>query len=411
MPLQRTDPILLSILGCILSILFLAVLIWISPSRLCYDEPYHIALADSVETKGLRAALVSPENQSAAGPLYPIIHSAASSITEMDAPAIRWVNFICLILVIGLIALTLKQHVEYSPWIGALTIISVPFLWPAVGLALTEMPALLAFSGFIFCVSTILTNENEESPRELLAWAALAGVALGVSILGRQTYLIILPAVAALCYTSPKNRVLWILCLLTTAMTCGWLFILWGGLVPPIYESVGDGIRIDHGFLSLSYIAAATLFINPRWMKERNAFAITGIFVTAALIAWLTRDYSSPPAKSLLLGLFSEPIALAIGFGIGAFLTGAGLLWLWKTLQALWLERVNPWRSFLLMILLALAAAPVKVSHLFSSRYVIGALGVLILVIVTSMSYRWLSLRIILGSILGGALLWTYYQT
>lgn len=393
-----------------LCIVLLAVLIGSSPSNLCYDEPYHISLAASVATTGLRSALVSSENQSAAGPLFPIIHSTLSTVTEMAAPAVRWVNFVCLILVIIIIALTFKQHVKSSSWVGSLAIISVPFLWPAVGMALTEMPALLAFSGFIYCISTILTNEESEISRRSIAWAALAGLALGISILGRQTYLIILPALAALFYTVPRKSVLWILCLLTAGITSGWLFLLWGGLLPPSQTVVGEGLRIDHGFLSLSYIAAATLFINPRWMTPGNLYSIILVTAAAVLVAWLTRDYSSPPAKSLLLRFFSEPVARAIGFGIGAFLTGAGLLWAWQTLKALWIERFNPWRAFLFMILLALAAAPIKVSHLFSSRYVVGALGVLVLVTVTSEDGRRVAARVILGSTLGAALLWTYYQ-
>ncbi len=391
-------------------IALLAILIGISPKHLCYDEPYHLGLAEAVGKSGLQAALTAPDNQSAAGPLFPIIHSTLSSVTKLAAPSVRWVNFICLILVIGMISFTLRNEVSNHPWAGSIGILAVPFLWPAAGMALTEMPALLAFTGFLFCFSHILTSKEKEISRKSITWAALAGAALGVSILGRQTYLIILPAVAVLVYTVPQKRILWCLCLLITGITCGWLFLLWGGLLPPSQSVVGEGLRFDHGILSLSYVAAATLFINPRWMKPGSLSSVIILSAIAVVVAWLTRDYSSPPAKSLLLRFFSEPLARAIGFCIGTFLTGAGLLWGWSAIQKVWHDRFDPWRTFLHLTLLALVAAPVKVSHLFSSRYVVGALGVLVLVTTPSGRDRWIAARLFLGSSLGGALLWTYYQ-
>jgi len=397
--------------AAVLCLILLALLISFSPSKLCYDEPYHLALAESVAKSGLTAALTSPDNQSAAGALFPAIHSFLSPVTNIRTPGVRWVNFLCLILIITLLGLTLNQRGERPSWIWPFVILSVPFLWPAAGLALTEIPALLAFSGFIFCISRILTTADESSLPSSYAWSVLAGLALGFSILGRQTYLITLPAFASLFLTVPRKWTFWAVCLITAGLTCGWLFVIWGGLLPPSQSVVGEGIRIDHGILSLSYIAAATLFLRPDWMKPRNTLSILLITALAVLAAWLSRDYSSPPAKSLLLRFFDEPLALGIGFAIGTFLTAAGLLWGWNAVQDLWRDRSDPWRTFLLLTLLALVAAPAKVAHLFSSRYVVGALGVLVLVTFTPRATGWLATRIVAGSALGGALLWTYYQS
>ena len=51
------------------------------------------------------------------------------------------------------------------------------------------------------------------------------------------------------------------------------------------------------------------------------------------------------------------------------------------------------------------------VSHQFSSRYVVGLLGVLILVVgVPQTSAYLLALRVALGSLAGAACLWTYFS-
>jgi hypothetical protein len=59
--------------AAVLCLILLALLISFSPSKLCCDEPYHLALAESVAKSGLTAALTSPDNQSAAGALFPAI--------------------------------------------------------------------------------------------------------------------------------------------------------------------------------------------------------------------------------------------------------------------------------------------------------------------------------------------------
>ena len=218
-----------------------------------------------------------------------------------------------------------------------------------------------------------------------------------------------MPAVAALFLASPKKWMLWLVCLAVAAGTCGWLFILWRGLVPPSQHHVDTGLRPDFGVLSVSYVAAATLFLSPQWFKIRNVKIALGAVLLGVGLALLTRDYASPPAKSLLLKIFGNQWGLFVGFCIGALLTIVAVVWVWNTILIAWQERRDPVRVFLFLTLFSLVAAPMKVSHLFSSRYVVGLLGVLILVVgVSKTSAYSLTLRIALGSLAGAASLWTY---
>ena len=389
----------------------LAIMIGTSPSELVHDEPYHIDLAKSVLASGWCAALTSPKNQSAAGPLYPAIHIAASPLTGFQAPAIRWVNFICLTLVIVTLAKTNQREPPCPDWVPAISILSVPYLWPTAGMALTELPALAAFTFFIFALLQVLRLPDDKASVWAFGWAGVAGLAFGLSILGRQTYLAVMPAVTALFLAAPKKWMLWLVCLAVAAGTCGWLFILWRGLVPPSQHHVDSGIRPDFGVLSVSYVAAATLFLNPRWLKIRNVKVVLGSVLLGVGLALLTRDYASPPAKSLLLEIFGDRRGLLVGFCIGVLLTTVAVVWVWNTLLIAWGERRDPVRMFLFLTLFALVAAPMKVSHLFSSRYAVGLLGVLTLVVgVPKTSGYSLALRIALGSLAGAASLWTYFH-
>ena len=121
----------------------------IRPSQLRYDEHNHIGLTQLVATNRWRDALLSPENRSAAGPLYPAIHLMLSPITHLQSPSIRWVNFCCFLGVVLLLARCKPVEPVAPRLLSGFTLLAVPFLWPAVGMALTELPALLFFTCFV----------------------------------------------------------------------------------------------------------------------------------------------------------------------------------------------------------------------------------------------------------------------
>lgn len=391
-------------------LVLLAIMIASSPSRLRYDEPYHLRVAEMVRESGWRAAMSSPDSQSAAGPLFAAVHLALSPLTGRQAPAVRWVNFVCLVAVILLLASQTSGRSWEVRCTAAASILSVPFLWPTSGMALTELPALVVFTLFVLAFLRVLYLPDGASTR-LIAWASVAGLCLGVAILGRQTYLVALPVILAMVFWLPQRWPIFAVTVALSLVTCGWLFVLWGGLVPPSAQRVSSGFRLDHGVLSLSYVGGATLLLNPRWMKPRNRAVLVGSLAAGVLLACLARDYANPPARSLLVQMFDERVALLAGFVIGLGLAGIGMVWVWNTLQEAWREREHPARSFLFLILFALVAAPMKVSHLFSSRYVVGLLGVLFIVVWLPGEQRgWWVLRMVSGCSIGAATLWTYFR-
>ena len=388
----------------------MGLMIAVSPLKLCYDERYHISLVQSVQTQGWRAALTSPDNPSAAGPLYPAIHLITAWATKLKAPAIRAVNYLLLAIIIIVVARTVKTDSGKLDWWAGLSVLSVPFLWPSAGLALTEIPALAAFTLFVSSINRILQLPDESSVSVRFAWSGIAGLFLGLSILGRQTYLIVLPAVAVLFFVARKKWALWMLCLCVASGVCGWIFALWGGLVPPSQQFVNSGLCIKHGALSLSYVAVASLFLRPKCLKPQSFTIGLLAIVAGMLLALLSRDYAAPPAKSLLLQLFGEDAGLLIGFSIGSTFMVLGVLWGWNVVLSAWGQRREPFRVFLFLALFGLVAAPAKISHEFSSRYVVGLLTVLVFVVQGSGSSRTsYAMRVTLGSLVGALTLSTYY--
>ena len=337
---------LLPVVAGIAGLVILAIMTGTSPTKLAYDEPYHIDLAKRVCASGWREALSSPDNLSATGPLYAAIQIAASPLTGFKAPAIRWVNFICLVLVIVTLAKTNQRESPHPNWSPAISIVAVPFLWPAAGMALTELPALEIFTFFVFALLQVLRIPDDKISVWSLGWAG-CGLALGLSILGRQTYLVVLPVVAALFLAAPRKWMFWLFCLVVAVSSCGWLFILWGGLVPPSLHQATAGLRLEYGVLSLSYVAAATLFLSPQWLKIKSVKVAMGAILFGIGLVLFTREHASPPAKSLLLKIFGDWWGLVVGFCIGALLAAVAVVWLWNTLLIAWRERHDPLRAFL----------------------------------------------------------------
>jgi hypothetical protein len=399
---------LIVVTGCLSALL---AMIAMSPSQLRYDERNHIGLAQLVVMNGWRDALLSPENHSAAGPLYPAIHLMLSPITHLQPPAIRWVNFCCFLGIVLLLARCKPTEPICPRILSGFTLLAVPFLWPAVGMALTELPALLFFTCFVLLFLRVI-NPDVVLSREVFGLSFVAGLCLGAAILGRQTYLIILPVLVVMMFWLREKWSSVLICIITSLAVCSWLFVLWHGLAPPhYYQLAHSAVSFTNLLLSLSYAAVATLFLNSAWLwRQRATVWIISILCGFAL-AYFARNYQDPPAKSLLVHAFGMQLGLWIGFAVFCFLGAIGAVWAWTTFKTFWRKREDPGQVFLLLTLGALILAPMKMTAQFSSRYIVGCLGVLFLVVDEPLkSSRYWEARMFVGSVLGMAILWTYFQ-
>jgi hypothetical protein len=380
-----------------------------SPHRLCYDEPDHLKLTELVKRVGWSKALTSPDNPSAAGPLYPAVHLALASITRLQAPAVRWINILLLAATVFLLGAQILAA-RLKAILAASAIISVPFVWPSAGMALTELPALFAFTCFVFCFCSLLRSKVMSNAKKCLL-AILSGVFLGIAILGRQPYATVLP-VLILMASVVREKTLWILsCAACAAIPCIWLFTIWHGFAPPqYYAKTETGLSLTNGLLALEYAAAATLILSPSWLRsgDLKTTATCGLVGLAAMLA--TRSYQNPPAKSLLIAAFGATGA-TIGAAASLALAIAGIIWAQKAFVQMWARRRDHESLFTFVLLFALLAAPVCMTVQFSSRYIVSALGVLLIVVAGDVRITaWWYLRLFIGSAIGAAILSTYYR-
>jgi hypothetical protein len=278
-------------------------------------------------------------------------------------------------------------------------------------MALTELPALVFFTGFVLLFLRLINSELELS-RKAFGLALAAGFCLGTAILGRQTYLVVLPVLVMMMFWVRGKSLAVLVCVITALATCGWLFALWHGLAPPhIYPLTHSSVSLTNVLFSFSYAAAATLFLNPRWLAGHRPTVWIICTLCGFALSCCARNYEDPPAKSLLVHAFGNQFGLWIGFVVGCALAVIGAVWAWTTFKAFWRERRDPVQVFLLMSLGALVLAPMKITWQFSSRYIVGALVVLFLVVGAPLeSRRYWAARMFIGSALGMAILWTYFQ-
>jgi hypothetical protein len=384
----------------------LAISIATGPSHLIYDEPYHIGLAKLISKEGFFNALVSPANQSAAGPLYAALQLAFGWATSLSAPAIRWIGFSCLLLSCFFVSQTsLASNGRFlsTSQVG-ICFLGIPFLWPCVGMALTEVPAVLFFSLALFCVARMIRAENSNAH---FAWAALAGLSLGLAILGRQTYLILLPVIFFWALFQRKFLLPIFVLIIFSGLCSGWLFFVWKGLVPPSQQSVDGGLRFDHALLAMVYIGVAGFVLAPSLLIQIPLRFGIPFLVCSCVVSFFAIGGEVVPAKSLLLSLFGMDLAGQIGRLALAAMFAISVLWIMSLSKRIILER-NSFLFLNLLILLAFIAVPAKISHLFSSRYVVTAM--IPLIFLTGFENTKLAIALkICGAIIGAASLATYY--
>jgi GT2 family glycosyltransferase len=369
-----------------MSIAILCLLIAFSPRHFVYDEGAHIANAVEVHRAGWIATLTSASNISAAGPLFTAIQLFFEPLTKLSAPGIRLPNLVCITSLVLVVARTAQSLRLRYPGVGAFSILGVPFLWPAAGMALTEVPALLFYTGSIyFCIVAAQTVEDSVLRRAF--YAVLGGLLLGLACLGRQTYLATLFAVPFLFSLRPKSMIPSVLIIFCAVSVCGWLFWIWGGLVPPTLKITDAGLQFYHGVLSFSYLALATLFLAPRWLlvdhtlEQKKALVLYGIGLLAFFVSLVYPFAEIAPARTLMGQLLSPPLFAWYPRVIPAVLTSLAALWGTRFVWEIWCCRALSVWNFLHFSLLILALTPIKISHQFSSRYVVTDLVLLTLVV------------------------------
>lgn len=394
----------------VLPVAGLAMMVAMGPPQLRYDEPFHLANVRLARTNGWIGMLRSAGNASATGPLFAVVHAVAAPITALRAPAVRWVNVACLVLTVLLLGRFRDSLCR--PRLGwAAALLAVPFMWPVCGLALTELPALLGFCLFLVFLWPALDRGGGSGagPRALVA-AAGAGVALGVAILGRQTYLVAVPCLACMVLWHRGTAAVAGVAAVVALLVSAWLFVVWGGFVPPAQVQVASGLRLDHGWFSCAHFGVAAAILAPRWLRPRSLTEAVGV-VAAGLVMSVVPGVSDwVPCRSLLVRVLGGATGHLVGRGIACAMGIAGVGFLLALGREMRAGARDPGVLFASLTVASLALAPVAISHTFSSRYVVGGIPALALLACrTAPSLAWEVFRTVAGSVVGAGILASYY--
>jgi 4-amino-4-deoxy-L-arabinose transferase-like glycosyltransferase len=409
----------LLILTGIAGYVMLFVISLLHPQPPLFDEPLFIPNVYLFEQYGLsRTFLLNIDNQ-APGPLYQFVHYVLKPLTHMQTPGLRLVNTAMLLLIILLLTAiirSMQRRLKRNAWLPALHIMAIPMVWQVAGMALTEIPAMLFATLSIWLLQVAL--EHTLKNRWLgLVLSVLAGLSLGLAILGRSPFIVIVPAALLLLLQSAGQPRKWTIISIYMGLAlacCVPVFVIWGGLMPPKQAIISEGGLMPwHGILAFAYGALIAVIIAPDWFKYNRGVLLALVLICAILLPtnyyWLHYEYA--PLNEALKKIFPAAVMQVYPYLISPLLATIALYFLYCAFLQGMERRTEPFFLFILIATLLMLATSFKVTHLFSSRYVaqVAPLFIVLLAPYIRVS-KWQCIRFAAGMIVGLLSLETYFQ-
>lgn len=397
---------------------FLTILLTVlfAQKGITYDEPYHLATVDLLIKKWFSIDFLHGTDVSAPGPLYALIHYFFRPLTNLSTPGIRLVNVLFLFLIILTLRFILNLVGYSKTTSSAFSIMSAPIIWPISGMALTEIPAMFfAYLGLSFLLFVLYSSLQNKISKLFISF--FGGVLFSFSILGRQTFLVVLPVIPILLFNRPyfsyaKRNLEYIITFITMSLIAPCIqFSIWGGLVPPAQSSISDGISIIHGVLYLSYSGVMMFIFSPNFFSQRKKVNII-IFIASLVINLALGIVEMTPGMSVAQRILPEGILLLYSRGLSSIILSCGMIFLASIIKNIFNNKDDSFFLFVCIAILFLSLSAVKITHLFSSRYVACAVPFILLASVKYSQWKedkWRILRYFLGNLLGFLSLVSYF--
>ena len=276
-----------------------------------WDEKFWIDNLRVFEQYGLSKEFLLGMKTQAPGPLWQVIHSLFEPITNLYPARMRLLNFALALAMLCVLGRAISQWKAIGrPQLVAFTVLCVPGITLLAGMAMTEIPTLLFAVGHVdVTLRYILTSDRRMMRR--LGMAALAGVLLGVTVLGRANFLAM--AFAAPCLMIlPRVRADWkivtigsLLTLCVALAISGPVFWTWKGLVPPDAAAhVHLSLNFWNAILASIQLTVVVLVLSPSWFvasqREYKAWSLFGFVLFAVNCAWLGWEHQSATVGSAL---------------------------------------------------------------------------------------------------------------
>ena len=377
-----------------------------------YDEPWYLGTVALLDRYGLTPEFLR-RLPGPAGPLYTLVQIVARPLTGLHAPGVRLVN---LALVLGTVLLVGRCMRLLHPDRRDLTgtdLLAVPGLGACACLALTEVPAM--FLATLAVLLLLLAVRPATAARAADVMLALAGgMSLGLAVTGRQPYLLILLAVPALVFGRPPQpgmqRPLWpaVAFVAAALAVCAPMFAVWGGLVPPSITRVSRGLVPAYAVLGAAYAGVIMAVLAPRYLDVPRRW-LAAALVGGLMVNEITHVVEITPLTSVVARFLSPSLVAVYASLVSGVLFGAALIFVVASLRNAWARRDDAAYAFVALAGLAILASCAKVTHQFSSRYVVVASPLLVLAAsYFTQSTRWKALRFGAAAVVNLLSVWSY---
>jgi len=371
-----------------------------------YDEPWYLGTVHLLHERGLSRQFLL-DLPGPAGPLYTFVHALFEPATHLRVPLVRVVNPLILLLIMLLGYAGLRLRKSRDPLTGALAVLGVPMTWVISGMALTELPAML-FVAVAVLMLLLVEQPNRSTPQRLL-FAALGGLSLGIAVLGRQPFLVVLGGLPFLLRDVRRDLPpLVVFAGFTIAVTAP-VFWVWRGLVPPNLAEVGRGIAWFHGMWSLCYGTVIVVLLAPAFLRLRLVEWV--IIITTSVALSFALPTGHVPMQTVAMRFLPASLLPLVERGVIIAGVGTAITFVVACVRRV-LEHHQD-RVFITLIIATglLLLTPMKITHVFSTRYVAMTLPLIVLAVDRfARPNYWKVLRLSIGSVLGFLSLWSYFS-
>jgi hypothetical protein len=354
----------------------LLMLILLSNRKYIFDERVFVSNLPVVEQYGFSQQLFTETRNQSPGPLYQIVHFLFKPLTQYNPLAMRMLNYVFLWIIVAFICIVMKFQDINSVFLKALPIIVIPMTWPIVGMALSEIPALL------FCCAALVLFEYSLRLKNVMisyGCSVIGGLCLGLSIIGRSPLLVMF--VPFLLFVNWNNwKKLFVFCLSGSILPL-YAFSIWQGLVPSDMIGIQSGWNIWYGILGIGYLALVTLFIAPDWfLSSSKMYILAGAgFVIFSVLNIFFFKITHFPLYSTMLGIFGEQIVNYISYIFPGFFVIIGLFFIIQAYRHVAAHRSDTLFIFSVVAAALITATAMKSSAQFSSRYVAQCIPFIVL--------------------------------
>ena len=368
-----------------------------------FDEVPHLELANRLATSHSFISWLRENDISAPGPLHPVMHYLLSGGSgHLPAPWFRLVNLVLLGGMLALLAwvLRLRGQPNWKVW----SVFGVPMVWGFAGMALTELPAMIGLA--LAVGAAIWLGRNPDDRRRPWALAGL-GVGTALSLLGRQTYLVVLPTLGWLALTR-RGWLAPLIVLVLSAIPIGIVFCIWGGTVPPLLAYVSGGLVPEHALLALGVCGALVALVAPGFLLAHLRWTLPAGVVTAVInLSFRIVKFTTLTSLQRMMPYpaISQAVEAALGIGFAAL----GGAWVAAVAAEIKCRRDREFTGLAVAVVL-LCAACAAIAHIFSSRYAGMTLPFLVPMLAPwIIPGRWAVIRLAVAMTIGAAVLYSYY--